>query len=208
MKKETSSQKCIPATKKLLVLSIRERILNAAVLSLIELGTAKTTTLAVQHRAEVSRGALLHHFPSHAHLLAATVDELVARNEAAVRVAFHNYQGDQQGISKAVDVLALTTTSDAYLAELELWAVCRTDPELKECLQKAERKARKESERVLNELFADSAMRPSHKTAMLLTMEFLRGLALSSILRSNADRRRELITSWAKTLTTILETTS
>lgn len=62
----------------------RTRILNAAVECLIATGVAGTTTLAVQHRAEVSRGALLHHFPTHASLLAASVAELVRRNERAV----------------------------------------------------------------------------------------------------------------------------
>ncbi len=55
--------------------NLRSAILESAVSSLIEQGTAATTTLEVQRRAGVSRGALLHHFPTHASLLAATVDE-------------------------------------------------------------------------------------------------------------------------------------
>jgi AcrR family transcriptional regulator len=54
----------------------RRALLDAAVESLIEVGFARTTTLEVQRRAEVSRGALLHHFPSKAELLVATVDHL------------------------------------------------------------------------------------------------------------------------------------
>ena len=64
--------------------TMRSRILDSAVECLIEHGVAGTTTLAVQHRAEVSRGALLHYFPNHASLLAASVAELVRRNERAV----------------------------------------------------------------------------------------------------------------------------
>jgi AcrR family transcriptional regulator len=51
-------------------------LLDAAVESLIEVGFARTTTLEVQRRADVSRGALLHHFPSKAELLVAAVDHL------------------------------------------------------------------------------------------------------------------------------------
>jgi AcrR family transcriptional regulator len=54
----------------------RRALLDAAVQSLIEVGFARTTTLEVQRRAEVSRGALLHHFPSKAELLVAAVDHL------------------------------------------------------------------------------------------------------------------------------------
>jgi AcrR family transcriptional regulator len=54
----------------------RRALLDAAVESLIEVGFARTTTLEVQRRAKVSRGALLHHFPSKAELLVAAVDHL------------------------------------------------------------------------------------------------------------------------------------
>src|SRR3954451_23272146 len=54
----------------------RRALLDAAVQSLIEVGLARTTTLGVQRRADVSRGALLHHFPSKAELLVAAVDHL------------------------------------------------------------------------------------------------------------------------------------
>src|SRR5688572_25187232 len=54
----------------------RRALLDAAVESLIEVGFARTTTLEVQRRADVSRGALLHHFPSKAELLVAAIAHL------------------------------------------------------------------------------------------------------------------------------------
>src|SRR5688572_1329248 len=54
----------------------RRALLDAAIESLIEVGFARTTTLEVQRRADVSRGALLHHFPSKAELLVATIAHL------------------------------------------------------------------------------------------------------------------------------------
>src|ERR1044072_3583624 len=54
----------------------RRALLDAAVESLIEVGFARTTPLGVQRGADVSRGALLHHFPSKAELLVAAVDHL------------------------------------------------------------------------------------------------------------------------------------
>ena len=183
----------------------RERILNAAVASLIELGTARTTTLEVQRRAEVSRGALLHHFPTHAAMLAATVEELVRRNEAAVVEGVSRLTDSEDGIARAVSVLAMTTAQPAYMAELELWAVSRTDPELLACLRQAERRARKESERVVGALFSTAADKPAQSVVMAMTMEFLRGLALSSALRSSPARRQQLIAQWARAAKILLE---
>jgi AcrR family transcriptional regulator len=83
-----------------------KRILDAAVALLVEQGTASTTTVAVQQRAGVSRGALLHHFPTHAELLAATVDELVRRNEAAARKALAGLPDNADPVDRATRVLA------------------------------------------------------------------------------------------------------
>jgi len=173
----------------------RKRLLDAAVESLIEGGAARTTTVAVQMRAGVSRGALLHHFPSQAELLSATVDELVRRNEAAVRDARARQRHDEP-VERAVQTLATMMAQPAFLAELELWAVARTDAALREALLAAERSAEREKDRVVGELFAPVADRPGYAGVVAMTVEFLRGLALSGVLRRNPSRRRRLIAQW------------
>ena len=178
--------------------SLRSRILDAAVASLIEQGSARTTTLEVQRRAGVSRGALLHHFPTHAALLASTVEELIRRNEATVRESLSKLQGTEDAVERAIRVLAITTAMPAYLAELELWAVARTDPDLRASLQQAERRARKECERVVASLFADAPDEPAHAEVMALTMEFVRGLALSGVLRGSPVKRQQLLGQWIR----------
>lgn len=175
----------------------RQHILQTAVALLVEQGSARTTTLQVQQRAGVSRGALLHHFPTHAALLSATVEELVRRNERAVQDSLAKLEGTQDATERAIRVLAVASTRPAYLAELELWAVARTDVELRAALLQAERTARKESERVLSSLFAATSDRPANATVMALTNEFVRGLALSSVLRSPV-RRQQLLAQWIR----------
>jgi AcrR family transcriptional regulator len=186
--------------------SLKDRVLDAAVQSLIEVGTARTTTLEVQRRADVSRGALLHHFPSHASLLAATVGELIGRNEAAVRSGLAALKDSKDGIARAVEVLAMSTSQPAYLAELELWAVSRTDPELRSSLRIAERRARKESERVLREIFPPSKKTQALSMVMAMTMEYLRGLALSGVLRTSTERRKQLVAEWISAAKILLDT--
>ncbi|MDG5978200.1 TetR family transcriptional regulator [Hydrogenophaga taeniospiralis CCUG 15921] len=171
---------------------------------LVEQGSARTTTLQVQQRADVSRGALLHHFPTHAALLSATVEELVRRNERAVQDSLAKLEGTQDATERAIRVLAVASTRPAYLAELELWAVARTDAELRAALLQAERTARKESERVLSSLFAATSDRPANATVMALTNEFVRGLALSSVLRSPV-RRQQLLAQWIRAARILLE---
>jgi AcrR family transcriptional regulator len=184
--------------------TLRQRILQVAVELLIEQGSANTTTLKVQQRAGVSRGALLHHFPTHAALLAATVGELVRHNEQAVRDGLARLHGTADATERAIRVLAIASTRPAYLAELELWAVARTDAALRVALMEAERTARKDSERVLSSLFSESSNHPAHAAVVAMTNEFVRGLALSSVLRSPV-RRQQLLTQWIRATRILLE---
>jgi len=186
--------------------TLRDRILNAAVSSLIEQGTARTTTLEVQRRAGVSRGALLHHFPTLAQLLAATVGELIRRNETAVQESLLKLEGANDPVERAIRVLAVATTQPAYLAELELWVVARTDSELHASLLEAEKLARKESERVMKSLFSASNDQPAQAAVVAMTLEFLRGLAVSGVLRNSPVRRQQMIAQWIRATKILLET--
>jgi len=183
----------------------RRRILDAAVASLIKRGTAATTTVAVQQRAGVSRGALLHHFPTHAELLAATIDELVRRNEAAVHNALAGLLENLDPVDRATRVLADAFSQPAYLTELELWAMARTDAQLRAALRAAERRARRDFDRVVNDLFAPLRDRPGCATVVMLSSEFVRGFALASVLRSDPARRARLLESWIWAIRILLD---
>lgn len=174
----------------------RARLLQAAVTALIERGVAATTTLEVQQRAGVSRGTLLHHFPTHAELLSATVAELVRRNEASVWHEHARMTPGDDPLAAAIRTLVATATSPSYLAELELWAVSRTDPVLRDALRNAERDALKDSERVMAALFAGLGDHPALGPVIALSIEFTRGLALSELLRTDTGRRDQLVDDW------------
>lgn len=182
-----------------------QRILDAAVASLVEHGTAATTTVAVQQRAGVSRGALLHHFPSHAEMLAATIGELVRRNEEAVRRALTNLPGDLEPVERATRALADAFAQPAYLAELELWAVARTDAALRTALRAAERGARRDFDRVVSDLFAPLRDRPAYQAVVTLSTEFLRGLALAGVLRNDPARQSLLLDTWIWSVRVLLD---
>jgi AcrR family transcriptional regulator len=186
----------------------RQKLLDAAVECLIGLGVAGTTTLAVQRRAGASRGALLHHFRTHADLLAASVAELVKRNEAAVTASRAGASQPHDPLRMAVHALAFAGRQPSYLAELELWAVARTDRPLKQALIAAERAAKREIDRVSADLFAKWADAEAYDDAVALTQHFVRGVAISENLRSSAARRERLISAWTEAMRLMLARSS
>lgn len=184
----------------------RARIVHAAVDVLIERGVAGTTTLEVQARSGVGRGTLLHHFPTHADLLSATVGGLVSRNEAIVEHEIEAAAATRADpLTNAITVLATAASSPSYLAELELWAVARADRHLHAALLTQERAARLENDRVVAALFSPLDDRPGCADVAALTLELVRGMALSGVLRRDATHRDDLLRGWIDAARLILD---
>ena len=116
----------------------QKRLLDATIESLIECGYYATTTLEIERRAGVSRGARIHHFPTKASLLAAAVDHLYDQVSSTYEVAFgHATPGtsDAQRVSTGLRRLWEVFRGREYSAVIELTVASRTDDELRACLQ-------------------------------------------------------------------------
>ena len=158
-------------------------ILEAAVTCLVEDGYAGASTLAVQARAGVSRGRLLHHFPSRAELLVAATEHLATSRLAEIRRrAAAEMAGLPPGpgrIDRAIDLMWATFQEPPFWAAVELWTAARTDPALAEALLPAERRlgaAIRQTVDVFFEDYADPARAALVRETLLTAM---RGVALT-----------------------------
>ncbi|MDL4817253.1 TetR/AcrR family transcriptional regulator [Actinomadura opuntiae] len=183
----------------------RRRIVEAAVESLVEAGVAATTTVEVQRRAGVSRGALLHHFASHEDLLGAAIALLVQRNEDAVQEESAALPSSGDRMTDGLRVLRRVLGRPSFGAELELWAVARTNPRLRQVLRRAEGEARRDLYRVIGDLFGpELTAAAGYELVAGLTVQLLRGLAISDVLyREDADRDAPL-EQWARIVRPLL----
>ena len=57
----------------------RTRLLEATIESLVDHGTQGSTTAGICKRAGVSKGAMLHHYPTKASLFAGAIEHLLSR---------------------------------------------------------------------------------------------------------------------------------
>src|SRR5687767_2258130 len=108
---------------------MRKALLDAAVGSLIERGFANTTTIEVQRRAGVSRGALLHHFPSKAELLVATIAHLAEMRGRDLKQRAASLPTGPARIEAVLDLLWECFAGPLFQVSLELRAAARTDAE-------------------------------------------------------------------------------
>jgi AcrR family transcriptional regulator len=182
----------------------RQRILRVAVDLLIERGLAATTTAEVQRAGGFSRGALLHHFPTREAMLGATIRVLMEHNEAAVRQAEAAAPAELDRVERAIRVLCASVVRPSFVAELELWAAARTDASLRDVLRREEKRARVDLYRVVGDVFgADLVADERYPLVSSLTVQFLRGLAISDVLRG--ERSERLVADWVAVVRAILE---
>jgi AcrR family transcriptional regulator len=164
---------------------------------LIARGYAGTTTVAVQQAAGVSRGALLHHFPTRNDLLSAVIRRLLEMHEAAAREALASAPRDADRVALAIAALSTVVRRPAFVAQMELWTAARTDPGLARVVSREERRAGSDLARVVDDVFGRPLTdHPRYRAVAGLTVQILRGLALTDVLRGDAETAQRALDDW------------
>jgi AcrR family transcriptional regulator len=179
----------------------RRALLDAAVESLIEVGFARTTTLEVQRRANASRGALLHHFPSKTELLVAAVDHLAEMRAAELRLLSAELPAEGKGsrTDAVLDLLWQCFSGTFFQIAMELRTAARTDLELRPVLVAAERALRDRIVAQARKLFGkEVAEHPGLERAIDFTLQFMIGSAMTAVLHE--DARLDILIDDFKTL--------
>jgi hypothetical protein len=97
------------------------------------------------------------------------------------------------GAASEVDLLHHVMSGPLFLAGLELWQAARTEPALRAALLPAERRVGAAVRQLLDELFPGSRWGRVELDGLLA---LYRGLALTSVLRSDADLDRQVLQLW------------
>jgi AcrR family transcriptional regulator len=108
----------------------RAKILNATIDCLADVGYHHTSTVLVTERAKVSRGAMLHHFPSKAELILATFDLIRSRRTVAHNADLALMKSDRDRFLHLIDALWRTFKTPTGVARLEIMIGARCDPEV------------------------------------------------------------------------------
>ena len=115
----------------------RTRILEATVAVLAEAGYAATSTPAVARRANLSRTAMLYHFPSRRALIDAVVQYVIRRRVEMQEEMQAHLPKDETFRSRSVDSTWAQLQSKEFRAFCELSMAARTDADLAEVFQPA-----------------------------------------------------------------------
>ncbi|MFT5011374.1 MAG: AcrR family transcriptional regulator [Patiriisocius sp.] len=176
----------------------RSIILDAALRCFYERGYNNTTTEKVAHEAGVSRGAMLHHFPSRFDLIKATVHYLHGqRLELFEEQELEIHQNAEHSlINEGIDAYWKQLHSPLFTVWNELRVAARTDKELHNILKPASRSFEKSLQKVSASVFPDLALSEEFEKANMLTTYLLEGMAVNGV--SNGAQADAMV-SWLKT---------
>jgi AcrR family transcriptional regulator len=171
----------------------RKRILDAAIHCIVEEGYARMTTTSIAERAGLSRGAMLHHFPSKIDIVRAGVEHLHAKRLAAFRKSITSQPSTADRVKASVVSYWQQVTHPLYTAFFELSVAARTDPELESILRPAQEAFDLEWRNTALELFPEWKSDPkAFDLALHLSRFLLEGMAVSFPTRHEQIERRLL----------------
>jgi len=180
----------------------RERLVEAAIECLAEMGYAATSTNAVCERAGLSRGAQLHHFPSKHELLVGAVEHLLLSQIAQIQADLDAVRTAPDPVRAVVDRIWASFCGPLYYAAAEVWMAARTDPALHAVVYSAERRMGHEIHGAFHDIFPSPVgASPGFDEALNTAIYLMRGLAMTRILRQDPieeDRILSLCTSLLK----------
>lgn len=187
----------------------RSRILDAAVACLVESGYAGATTLQIQARAGVSRGRLLHHFPSRDLLLVAASRHLAIERIRGARAQLDEdaeYLEPEQRLDRAVDRMWQTFSEPYFWAAVELWTAARTNEELRTVLLPEEREVGAEIRLWLDRFFGpELCAHPRYAMVRDLLFTSMRGVGLTYALDHREPATEPHLTLWKAFARTLLD---
>jgi AcrR family transcriptional regulator len=176
----------------------RTVILKAALQCFYERGFNNTTTEKVAREAGVSRGAMLHHFPSRFDLIKAAVNRLHHQRlelfEDQERQIHEN--AEHSLIEEGIDDYWAQLHSPLFIVWNELRVAARTDADLNNILKPAVREFEAKFALISTSIFPDLALSEEFERANLLTVYLLEGMAVNGVSRG---RIADMMVPWLKT---------
>jgi AcrR family transcriptional regulator len=180
----------------------RSATTQAAILD-ATIGYGRTTTVEVAERAGVSRGALVHHFPTRSDLVLAALEYLCERRLTELEAGIARLSATAERPSAFVDLMWTTFEGPLFTAQLELWMAARADPELFDRLYPLERGFGKR----LSELCAE-ALGDGSGPFFELTKHLMRGMAVERLLKADERERNDVLARWKAMATTTVPSTT
>jgi AcrR family transcriptional regulator len=175
----------------------QEKICRAAIHCLARIGYGETSIQRVCEQAEVSKGALQHHFPTKQDLMTATADHLLSKATFAPLIGDSESTGTRNVRSEIAQIWEKFVNTDAYRALLEILIAIRTDCALQTRLSPhliVWEKTRLQA--AIKHYQAVSGSDEEVQILMTMTTSLMRGLIIQGQYSQDPAFSRKVVTYW------------
>ena len=174
--------------------STRTQIIEAAIKCLVELGYARTTTAVIAEKAGLSRGAMLHHFPSKMDIVRAAVEYLHAKRLRAFRKAMAKEPIDGDHVRLGVEGYWAHVKHPWFVAFFEIAVAARTDKELAAILFPAQEAFEREWYETSLEVFPEWKRKgEKFLLGFDLSRYLMEGMAISFLTHKETERDKRVL---------------
>lgn len=178
----------------------RQRLLETTVRCLATKGYEACTVGAVAAEAQISRGAVQHHYPTREDLIVAGLQYMFEERVAMVDALPDPGGEGAERVHAVVVQLVDLVGGEMFRAALQVWTAAAADPALRAALLPLERRfGRGAHERAVRLLAVDDSD-PQVRALIQATLDLARGLALAAVLTDDAERRAHVVRAWSTQL--------
>lgn len=179
----------------------QEKILDTTLDLLMEQGLRDTSTVDVARRAGVSRGALLHHYPSKALLLQEALRHLLNREIADISRMAEEIEAGRVDFDSFLATLWEHFSGRLFMITLEYLAAARTDPAMREVLATVALAFNRSLDEIWERLMLNEEVSArERRLALNVTLCFLRGMGTQTVWRDDPQLFEDMLAYWKQVL--------
>jgi AcrR family transcriptional regulator len=180
---------------------MRERILVATLDQIYECGILAASTPEIVKRAGVSRGAMLHHFPTKEMLIGAAVEKLLTDEIADLRNVAAAYAEHEKSIDDFVDYLWERFSGRLFMITMDFLSSARTDDKLREAVVPISLNFHQSLNEIWSQFFKYQQKSPAQvQTLLNTTLCLMRGMGVQTVIKEDPAYYDELRNNWKSIL--------
>lgn len=179
----------------------RGKLLTVTLDCVLERGLKDTSTVEIAERAGVSRGALLHHFPTKEALLKEAMAQLLRREIDEIRALAAAIDTGALDIDGFLAALWQKFSGPLFMITLEFVTATRTDPAIRESFRPLAIAFNASLDEIWERFFhaAGSDDDPAgRRRALTATLCFLRGMGTQSVWRDDPAFFADMLAYWRR----------
>lgn len=181
--------------------STQQKILTVTTQLVLSKGLRDTSTVDVAEAAGVSRGALLHHYPSRQVLMQEALRHLLNGEITEIKALAGAIRTGDMDLDGFLSEMWARFSGPMFMITMEFLTAARTDPAIREALIPVALDYNHQLDEIWENLFPDlSGASGTRRIALNATLCLLRGMGTQSIWRDDPQLFLDMLEFWKTSL--------